>query len=436
VLQPNGKVIVGGDFVSYNATSRASLCRLNTDGTLDVSFNVGTGFDDYVKALALQSDGKLVVGGAFTTFNRAARNRIVRLNTNGTTDAAFRIGTGFNNLVNAVALQPDGKILVGGSFVRYKDTSLARRICRLNTDGSLDPTFNSPIDNGSVSTIALQPDGKVLVGGDFISCNGTPTIYICRLNADGTRDPSFNVSNGFENISLNGISSLVLQPDSKVLVGGRFATYNGVSRNLICRLNTDGSLDTSFAVGNGFYAALTLGGVYTLALQPDSKVLVGGNFSSYNGTVRPGVCRLNTDGSLDPSFEVINATGTAPNNQLVAFKLLLQPDGKVFVGGNSSTYNGVYRNRFARLFAYETPVAAKPIEKSDTDLYPNPAQGQVFLKADKSAFYKILSSTGSVLQSGSLAVGEALDISHLPTGVYPVILTFSQTVKVRRLVKE
>jgi len=166
-LQPDGKVIIGGQFTTYNGTARNCIARLNADGSLDATFNPGSGADGTVLTTALQPDGKVIIGGFFTTYNGTARNRIARLNADGSLDATFNPGSGASHTVRTIALQPDGKVIIGGNFTTYNGTARAR-MARLNADGSLDATFNPGLGaDGTVRTIALQPDGKVIIGGDF-----------------------------------------------------------------------------------------------------------------------------------------------------------------------------------------------------------------------------------------------------------------------------
>src|SRR6476661_3838911 len=256
-------------------------------------------------------------------------------------------GSGFNSVVYALARQPDGKVLVGGNFSSYNGNAAAPdRLLRLNADGSLDNTFNAGGSgfDGGVNALALQPDGKVLVGGLFTSYNGNAAAPdgVLRLNADGSLDPTFNP--GGTGMGTSGgagsVYALVVQPDGQVLVGGGFTTYNGSSApGGVLRLNANGSLDPTFNPGG---TGLGNNGVRTLALQPDGKVLVGGFFSAYNGSPAPGgVLRLNADGSLDPAF---NPGGAGVGNSLpgsIVYALALQPDGQVLVGGsNFSSYIG------------------------------------------------------------------------------------------------
>ena len=190
----------------------------------------GTG--SYVYSVAVQADGKVLVGGDFTGYNgTTGQNRIIRLNADGSRDATFaRTGTGFNNAVYSLAVQADGKVLVGGDFTTYNGTAGQSRLIRLNADGSRDAAFATGTGfNSTVNSLVVQPDGKVLVGGNFTSYNGTTAEPPARLNADGTRDAAFATGTGF---NTSACSSLAVQADGKVLAGGDFTTYNGTAARL------------------------------------------------------------------------------------------------------------------------------------------------------------------------------------------------------------
>ena len=335
-IQSDGKIIVGGAFTSYNGVAVNRIARLNSNGSLDTSFSIGTGFNGNVNTLALQTDGKMLVGGSFTSYNGVEVNRIARLNSNGSIDTSFSIGTGFNNFVWTLALQNDGKILVGGAFWIYNGVGV-NRIVRLNSDGTRDSSFNIGTGFSSdVDDIALQSDGKIVAGGLFGSYNGVEANRIIRLNSDGTRDSSFNMGTGFSG-RVNGLS---LQSDGKVIVGGGFSQYNGVSVNRIARLNSNGSLDTSFSIGTGFNDAIR-----SIDLQSDGKIIASGWFTSYNGVAANRILRLNTDGSRDTSFNI----GTGFNGFVDRIDTAIQADGKILVWGDFTSYNGVAVNRIVRL---------------------------------------------------------------------------------------
>ncbi len=334
-LQTDGKIIIGGNFTSYNGTSRNRIARLNMDGTLDTSFNPGTGTNDVVRTTSLQSDGKIIIGGSFTAYNGTGRNSIARLNTGGTVDTSFNPGTGANGIVYTTSLQSDGKIIIGGGFASYNEISRSI-IVRLNADGTLETIFNSGTGaNGWVNTTSVQNDGKIIIVGGFTSYNGTGRNRIARLNTDGTLDTSFNPGTGV----VGYVYTISLQSDGKIIIGGYFTSYNGTGRNRIARLNTDGTLDTTFNPGTGANID-----VLTTSLQSDGKIIIGGSFTYYNGTPRNRIARLNTDGTLDSTFY----PGTGAIGGAVS-STSLQSDGKIIIGGYFTLYNGSDRNRMARL---------------------------------------------------------------------------------------
>ena len=309
------------------ATARSHIGRLNADGSLDTSFNPGANAS--VRILAVQSDGKIVGGGQFTTLGGGGsgttpRNYLGRLYLDGSADATMNPGT--NAIVRAMAVQPDGKMLIGGEF-----TSPRGHLGRLNPDGTLDAGFD-PGANGTVAALAVQADGKILVAGDFSTLGGggsgtTTRLRIGRLNADGSLDGTFNPgANGY-------VRSVVLQPDGNIVFGGDFNGLGGgtgsTSRYAIGRVGPDGSLDASFNPGaNGIVSGL--------ALQPDGKIVVGGAFTGLGGglgtTSRSKIGRLNADGSIDTAFD--------PGANGIVRAVTLQADGRILLGGEFTMLGG------------------------------------------------------------------------------------------------
>ena len=330
-IQADGKILVGGLFTTLAGQPRANLGRLNADGSLDTTFT--NGVNDYgVFSLAVQADGKILVGGLFTMLANQPRNYLGRLNVDGSLDTTFTNGAGY--FVESLVEQPDGKILVGGSF-----TTLASQprmyLGRLYADGSLDATLvNGVNDIGGypVKSLAVQADGKILVGGAFTELAGQPHMHLGRLYPDGSLDPIF--TNGVS--AHGGVNSLAVQADGKILIGGAFTTLAGQPRNYLGRLNEDGSLDGTFTNGaNGM--------VVTLAVQMDGKILVGGMFTTLAGQPRMHLGRLYPDGSLDPTF----TNGVSVNGNV--FCLAAQADGKILVGGEFDTLAGQACYRLGRL---------------------------------------------------------------------------------------
>jgi uncharacterized delta-60 repeat protein len=360
VVQPDGKIIVGGTFTIYNgdAATPDHLLRLNANGTRDTTFNPGgAGFNGSVASVALQPDGKIIVGGNFNSYNNTSTPiAVVRLNADGTRDTTFNPGgTGATGalglqLVDALLVQPDGKILVGGNFLFYNgDDAAPDNLLRLNADGSRDTTFNpgGAGTNNGVLSLALQPDGKIIVGGTFTIYNGDAAApdYLLRLNANGTRDTTFNPGGaGFSDT----VHAVALQPDGKLIVGGSFNAYNGndAAPNCVLRLNADGTRDTAFNPGGlGFVTAFNPRLVAALLVQPDGKILVGGSFFlvAYNNDstnpVPNHLMRLNADGTHDTTFNTGGSGLSKSGSPAKAGTLALQSDGKILVGGQFDAYN-------------------------------------------------------------------------------------------------
>jgi len=293
-VQADGKILVGGGFTTLGGQTRTNIGRLNADGSLDTFFNPGADYE--VASLAVQADGKILVGGNFTTLGGQSRNCIGRLNADGTLDTSFNPGAE-GVVVYCLAVQADGKILVGGYFTTLGGPSRSS-IGRLNADGTADTSFN-PGANAPVNSLAVQADGKILVGGGFEMLGGQSRSCIGRLNPDGTVDTGFNPGAGEE--AGQGVISLALQADGKILVGGDFTTLGGQSRNCVGRLNADGTADTSFNPGAN-------APVISLAVQADGKILVGGQFTTLGGGSRSSIGRLN---STAPATQSLTFDGSA-----------------------------------------------------------------------------------------------------------------------------
>jgi uncharacterized delta-60 repeat protein len=452
LIQPDGKIIIAGSFDSCNGVSRSKIARINSASIGDVYNNVdltfnnsGTGLDNAIFTSALQLDGKIIVGGSFTNYNisnTVSRNYIARLKSDGLIDTTFDPGSGFNGNVQTVALQPNGKVLVGGYFTSFNGFS-TNRIARLNTDGSLDTSFS--ITSGAdaeIFSIILQPNGKIIVAGNFLTFNGDTTKkYICRLNTDGSIDTSFNtIGIGLD----SNIRTVSLQSDGKIIIAGYFSNYNGISRNKLARLNSDGSLDTSFDVGIG-----PDGLVRTSAIDSNGKILIGGDFSNVNGVVRYRLARFNSNGTFDNSYNNNpgpvypfsspgNATiyniliqpddrvllggnfgpyGTGGNLNFMGldftcvfdgniYTILYQPNGNVIVGGNFSSFNGVGRNKIVRIII-NSPLSVENFVKEEVIMYPNPAKDHITIDFGNNAniegyHVEIFNSLGQILLNQSI----------------------------------
>ena len=350
-----GEIING--VIAANINKIIDVGRLNVERVIDTpssldpfNSNIGAAFDDYLYSIAEQSDGKLVIVGGFEAFKGSTKKGIIRLNSNGNEDTSFytNIGTGFLNgtfrsFQYDVVVQSDGKILVGGNFDSLNGTA-RKRLVRLNSNGTVDTSFYTNLGTSFsslyVRRMAIQSDGKIVVVGRFTSFNGNTRRYIIRLNSNGTEDTSFytNLGTGFTNAGL-GLSTAAIQSDGKIIVGGSSTTFKGNTRKYLVRLNSSGTEDTSFYTNLG--TSFGGSGGYTIRveivrIQSDGKILVGGNFDTFNGNTRKRLVRLNSNGTEDTSFYTNLGTGFSGAVETIT----LQSDGKILVGGAFSNLNG------------------------------------------------------------------------------------------------
>ena len=326
VMQGGGKILVAGDFNSMGGQPRDRIARLNPDGTPDPVF--APVVNGSVTCMAVQADGGIIIGGDFSTVGGQARQRLVRLNEDGSLDESFNPGVsgGSSPYLHCMALQADGKLLIGGSFTSVGGTGRSR-IARLNADGTLDTAFN-PGANGTVRTIAIQADGKIVAGGQFGTFAGGTRGFIARVAADGALDADFDTGmNSY-------VNCLAVQKDGKIIVGGEFNMVGTVTRNFAARLDSGGDPETGFDPAPS-------APVRCLAIQTDGKIFLGGDFQSLGTTSRNRLARLGPDGVPDATF--------IPNAGSTVYSVTLQADGKVVAGGNFTSFGGQSRNRLARL---------------------------------------------------------------------------------------
>ena len=347
-VQSNDQVIVFGSFLSFNGVDCSGIVRLDASGAVDSGF-VTAQFRDYtdfgtILTVAQQPNGKLIVGGSFHSLGGVVANNVVRLETTGATDAGFD-GSSAGPLalyVKAVLAHPsNGKIFVGGYFSTYGG-AVRNNLAWVGSDGSLDNTLNGLGGAADafpqVYALATQPDGKIVVGGLFSSLNGASHYNIVRLNPDSTIDPSFDPNLG----TYGSVRSLFVQPDGKILIGGNLRAVDSVSRNRVARLNSDGTLDSSFDPGTG-----ADGSVYAVTEDSVGSIYIGGAFYYFNDVYGRSMAKLSPTGALDTTFQ--NGTGTTNGNVYA----LAPPDGagRIVIGGSFGSYNGFPARRIARLDA-------------------------------------------------------------------------------------
>ncbi|QQX76387.1 MULTISPECIES: T9SS type A sorting domain-containing protein [Aequorivita] len=394
-------------FLSLALTTNAQ------DGTYDPSFNQGSGFSGFVYVIKVLPNQKIMAGGEFSLYNNTPVSNLVRLNNDGTLDDTFVTGTGFNNDVYAMAVQADGKIIVAGQFTEYNGQPV-QRVVRLLADGTLDTDFNTAnAADDSVYGILLQPDGKIILYGYFEAYNSQLYKGIVRLNTDGSIDTSFNTGTGTD----NEVLAAVLQDDGKVVIGGYFTQYNGIQQNRIARINPNGSLDTSFNTGTGADEEIR-----ALGLQSDGKLLVGGFLNTFNGTAVPRIARLQPDGSLDATFNPGSGT------QGIIYNFLMLEGDYSFATGSFPSYDGT---------AYSGIVRLSPDGSVDSSFDPGTGLSgsmQIGVTTALQADGKLLTgglftaydnnSVGSIVRISNSMLGTPTDISQETNIVlYPIPVT-------------
>jgi uncharacterized delta-60 repeat protein len=373
VVDPEGRIVLGGSFDGGFSTSsscpncplpRTNLGRLTSDGAIDLTFAPAGGANGPINAILRQADGRFVVGGEFTEIGGYSRNRLARLNPDGTVDPSFDVGAGPNGPIHALLLREDGLLAVGGNFSRFNGF-LRGSVALVHLDAPSSPQFSGEVINiyvtaGQSFTLAPSvpgypcPNTQWFRDGHFVGSSAAPvlTIESPRLGDGGTY--SFIASNAlgvitsvvavvtverqklgagsvdptFHGKSTQGtdddVQAMALQLDGRILIGGRFHTVNGISRMGLARLLPDGELDLSFNPGRGLEELPSVGkSINNILVESDGRILIAGSFNKFGGSSRPGLARINTDGTLAAS---LNLTSTVT-------RAALQPDGRILVGG-------------------------------------------------------------------------------------------------------
>lgn len=391
-LQPDGKLIVGGDYLSLNGVPSSYLNRLEVDGTIDNSFNTGIGFNGKVYDSYIQNDGKIIVSGSFTSYNGNSSGRLIRLNQNGSQDTSFNTSAGATSgIVYKVCPQSDGKIIIVGSFTKYNNVTV-NRIARILPNGALDTSFITGSGAAlNISNVEVLRDGKILLSGNFLTFNGFSTNKIVRLNQDGSVDSSFNIGSGFN----DDINAMLVQPDGKIILGGKFTNYNGVEANRIIRLNEDGTSDVGFLSGTG----LTGDAVQIIKTDSSGNIMVGGSFKgTYNNTAVNRVFFLNSNGTIKADFDMGSGPGSAS-----VFALANTSEGSWYIGGSFSVFDGQNQGRLAKVNAdgqHDTGYLASGVG------FDNPVQKVLSLENEKTMVFGNFTKFNGVLTSRIIRLSE------------------------------
>ncbi|MDP7051369.1 MAG: Calx-beta domain-containing protein [Verrucomicrobiota bacterium] len=339
LVDQDERILLGGDFTRVGGVNYGHVSRLHPDGYVDSSFNIGTGLDDIVWSLGVQLDRKPIPGGRYTVVDGNEVASASRLNADGVFDNTFNIDVGVDGEVFAVVVQSDGGIVIGGDFKKVSGQA-ANNIARLNSDGTLDTIF--AVGAGAdkpIRDISIQSDGKLVVVGEFGVLAGGGFAKIGRLNLDGTPDSEFSPGMG-----ANGIVHAVgIQQDGGIIIGGEFTTVDGKETPYVARLQSNGILDEEW----GGEAVGINGAVFDVGTLSDGKVIIGGEFTEISGYSRNSYARLHYNGELDRNFD----PGEGANGPV--FSVALQPDGNILLGGQFTRVGEYEQNNITRVFGGE-----------------------------------------------------------------------------------
>jgi len=331
VVLPDQRILLGGRFSSQAGQTRY-LLRLNPDGTVDPNFVPPT-LNGAVRSVAVQDDGRIVIVGDFTGVS--LRNRVARLNADGSLDGSYAALFDPNDSVHGVALQRHQGAVFAGEFTSVSGQARTRA-ARVSYRGLLDTRFAAQVSGGAVDVVAGQPDGRVLLGGSFSNVAGQIKPYLARINSSGSLDSSFAAAPN------NEVRAIAVLADRSVLIGGAFNAVNGSTRLRLAKLDAEGALDPNFNV------AVNGGTLHTLTLQADGKILIGGSFTSIGATPRAGIARLHANGSLDVDF-VPAPLSTFTRVRAIAVRtddVFQTTPGQIYLGGETDG-----QNRLERLFS-------------------------------------------------------------------------------------
>lgn len=389
-LQEDGKIIAAGSTYNTGSYHRFALTRYNCDGSIDTSFGtdgkvVGTNAEEKmaITSIFVQPDGKIVGSGIIYKNYFNSEFMLVRFNPDGSPDEDF----GNNGLlsmtstnINCVKMQADGKIVAAG-FRYFSNNQRDMAVLRFNPDGTFDQTFGQ---NGMYVTnvgardfanaLDLLPDGRILVGGAIF--NGSHSDFcLMRLMPDGNRDQGFGLDGiaSYDYDEDDEIISVRVQPDGKILFSG-FTGDDGDYSFALMRVHHDGQVDHDFG-DDGFITGPGANLATSLEIQSDGKILVSGSYQSETGK-EVALSRYLSDGTPDAEFgeNGLMTTAAAPSCQANA--MLIQPDGKILLGGEAGSTGGSYNPDFA-LMRYHSgaPLSVnEPIAEGMFSVFPNPVR--------------------------------------------------------------
>ena len=435
--QADGRLLVAGDFTLFNNWPSRNVVRLRPDGRVDSTFVARGVSGGSILAVATDAQGRVLIAGTFTAVDGQPRSRVARLLADGSLDPAFapdiRPAGGLPATVRAVVVQPDGNVVLGGSFVTNgANGSTVGHLVRLLPNGLPDPGFVPAMPySGQVGALLLLPTGELLVAGNTYS-SAVGLELVRRLRPNGSLDPAFNIVPANQVLAGMGLA-IAATPTGFVLVGAYYSVGN-VARASVARFLADGTLDAAFTspLPNGLSAAAQVGAV---VVEPNGQVTIGGDLGP-TGTASH-LRRLLPSGTFDPSY----FGASVPEPDATVNALLLQPDGKLLVGGNFTSLAGYLRFGLARLLAPTALATAAARPAPDVAIFPNPAHARLYLRfgaAHPARRVQLLDALGRAVRTQAGSGPElVLDTADLPAGSYLLRIAYEQAAtETRRIVLE
>lgn len=462
-LQSTGKIIT---YNIVNGATVASLIRFNSNGSLDTTFGVNGVYNYensqppfiqvgyYPIQMVIQPDDKIIFMGLQQNDTFGNAYWVTRVLPNGALDTSFN-GTGYKDVTfgsvqdraTCVALQEDGKILLGGTS---GSTAQFFSVARLNSDGSYDSSFGTggkvqiPFSGSEsfVESMAIQPDGKIVLGGYTVG--GAKDFALARINSNGNLDTSFGVNGKVVTDLLVSYSTIIrdilIEPDGKIIVSGNYS-FEVDSRFCLMRYNANGSVDTSFGT-NGLVVDTThySNSINSIARQVDGKIVTAGNVFSSSFIIS----RYNNNGTIDTTFGTNGYVNAMPDTGSGAVKVLLQPDNKIVAVGASITYfNDDEPNILCTSIVRLNPgtLSVGEFDEKGVVVYPNPtADGKIFFTNQEGKFstVSVVNSLGEVVvKPFDCAQGNnSVDLSGMADGVYLLLLEGDGVRKTAKVMKE
>ncbi|MCC3159275.1 hypothetical protein LJ737_18680 [Hymenobacter sp. 15J16-1T3B] len=409
--QPDGKYLIGGDFQAVNGQPVSNLARLNADGSLDAAFTAACAANGPVGAIIVQPDGKILVAGSFQTLGGSARAAVGRLLANGTPDASFapnfNTADGWVNSASNLLLLPDGKVLATGSVYLLGNPNEQRMFRLDGATGQADPSFQFtlPSPDSHPGRMVRQPDGKVILSGSVPSYR--QATMLMRVEANGSADASFSpVVNYFT----GGIYTIALDGAGRIYAGG---SYNGLGGGhpALRRYLANGTVDPSFA-----YAGAGSAVVNAVTLQPNGNLLVGSGITE----------RVLPTGAVDATY--LSANGPSGNYNFAFRKVLVEPSGAILMAGAFALPGTTGVVGLARLNAANVlPVRPATAAAERLAAWPVPTRDVLHLRATAPAQHvQLLDALGRSVRSYRLPVADLnIPVADLPAGTYQLRVAFT-----------